>query len=308
MEGGEHLMSVVSVNEYYDRGGSQDQTKTDFSRTFKVLVDDYRDGAAVIFAHPDIPSILSSYVCSGSESWSSSLLRTRTAKMLGGNDTDGFLWDVECKYSTKGEGEEQAGQENPILQPTQISIGTNRYQRAVDTDRTRTTEFPDGKRIANSAGTPFDPPLEVDDSRPYLVLTKNVAFFSLAWLEDYKDATNSDPYLGFVRYFWKVASISADRDYWDAPTGGRFYYWKVQLEIEGNDLLWHPVKILDRGRKHKGPGGTLLPIRVGTDRRPVQDPVLLDGAGNDNQDADFKGYWLEFDIYKRRSFGALGLL
>jgi hypothetical protein len=235
------------------------------------------------------------------------LLRSRTARFQGG-DANEWLWLVECKYSTKGEGDEQEGQENPILQPTHISIRTSSYTKAVEKDRRQTTEFPNGRKITNSAGQKFDPPLEVDDSRPSIMLTKNVSFFSLAWLEDYKDATNSDPYLGFVKYFWRVKGIAADRDFWDAPSGQRFYYWKVSLEIEGNDLLWYPTKVLDRGRYKVGPGNTLLPIRVGTDRRPVQDPVMLDGAGNDNQDPDFEGHFLEFDIYRRRSFGALGLL
>jgi hypothetical protein len=295
-------MAVVEVNEYYDRGGTQEQSKTDFSRTFKVKCDDYRDGAAVIFAHPDIPIILSSYVCSGSEVWSSALLRSRTAKLLGGNNDDGFLWQVDCKYSTKGDGDEEEGQENPILQPTQISVRTNRFTRAIDKDR---SDPP--LKIANSAGQGFDPPLEIDDSRPSLVLKKNVSYFSLAWLEEYKDATNSDDYLGFPQYFWKVASITADRTYWDAPDGSRFYYWEASLEIEGNDELWWPTKVLDRGRYQKGPGNTLLPIRVGTDRKPVQDPVPLDGAGG-NLGPDDDPIFLEFDVYKRRSFGALGLL
>jgi hypothetical protein len=303
-------MAVTEVNEVHDRSGSQEQDKTDFMRTYKVLVDDKRDGAAVIFAHPDVPSILSSYVTTGDEVWSSALLRSRTAKLMGGNETDGYLWQVDCRYSTKSDrgGDEQEGQENPILQPTQISVRTNRFQKAFDKDRTQSTEFPNGKKITNSAGQLFDPVPEFDDSRPVLILRKNVSFFSMAWLEEYKDATNSDPYLGFVKYFWKVSDITADRTFWDAPSGQRFYYWGVSMEIEGNDLLWWPSKILDRGRMQKGPGGTLLPIRAGADRRPVQDPVLLDGAGNDNQDADFEGFYLEFDIYRRRSFGALGLL
>lgn len=297
-------MAVTEVNEVHDRSGSQEQDKTDFTRTYKVLVDDKRDGAAVIFAHPDVPSILSAYITTGDEIWSSALLRSRTAKLLGGNENDGYLWNVECKYSTKGDGDEQEGQENPILQPTQISVRTNRYQKAMDKDRSSPTP----QKITNSAGQLFDPVPEFDDSRPALILRKNVSFFSLAWLEEYKDATNSDPYLGFVKYFWKISDITADRTFWDAPSGQRFYYWEVSMEIEGNDLLWYPTKILDRGRMQKGPGSSLLPIRVGADRRPTQDPVLLDGAGNDNQDADFEGFYREFDIYRRRSFGALGLL
>jgi len=300
-------MAVVEVNEDYDRSGAQEQTKTDFTRTFKVLCDDKRDGAAVVFSSPEIPGILSSYICTGSEAWSSALLRSRASKLLGGNDDDGYLHLVTCRYSTKGEGDETAGQENPILQPTQISIRTNRFQKAVSKDRTE----PQPRAIVNSAGCPFDPPLEIDDSRPSIILKKNVTFFSLAWLEDYKDATNSDPYLGFVKYFWKISSIYADRTFWDAPTGGRFYYWAVELEIEGNDLLWWPTKVLDYGRLQRGPANTLLPIRVGPDRRPVQEPVPLNGAGaphDDLGDPNLEPHFREFDIYKRRSFGALGLL
>jgi hypothetical protein len=295
-------MAVTEVNEVHDRSGSQEQSKTDFTRTYKVLVDDKRDGAAVIFAHPDVPSILSAYITTGDEIWSSALLRSRTAKLLGGNENDGYLWNVECKYSTKGDGDEQEGQENPILQPVQISIRTNRFQKALEKDR---AEPP--VPIRNSAGQQFDPPPEFDDSRPALILRKNVSFFSLAWLEEYKDATNSDPYLGFVKYFWKVSDITADRTFWDAPSGQRFYYWEVSMEIEGNDLLWWPSKIMDRGRYQRGVAGSLLPIRTGADRRPVQDPVPLDGAGNDLA-VDADPVYLEFDVYRRRSFGALGLL
>lgn len=57
----------------------------------------------------------------------------------------------------------------------------------------RSEQFQKPALIVNSSGDPYDPPIEIDDSRIIATVVKNVAQTPL-WLMDYRDAVNSVPF------------------------------------------------------------------------------------------------------------------
>lgn len=303
-------MAVIEVNEMDDDEGSWEKDKRDFVRKFQVLCDRREDAAAVIFPHPDLPQYLDPYYRDEFENWTSSLCRAAKAKRMDNKGRAiedggaGWLWEITYNYSSKGE--DDKGEENPLLKPVKIKVRTNRFEKPIEVDL-------EDVMILNSATMPFDPPVTKDDARPTVTIMRNVPYFDLQILEDYKNATNEDAFLGRPQYFWKVSDLSADMAWWD-DHGILVQYWEVEMEIEGNPDLWEPVSILDRGRYEFGsdsPDPTapqkLVPIRAGEDNRPIQDPVPLNGNGG-RLPSDGDPVFLDFSFYPPQSFGALGLL
>src|SRR5262249_15878222 len=67
------------------------------------------------------------------------------------------------------------------------------------------------RAIVNSAGEPFDPPVEIDDSRLVLTLVRNEPAFAPLTSLLYKDAINSDTFLGAAPGLAKIAMLSSVR-------------------------------------------------------------------------------------------------
>src|SRR5262249_46326548 len=117
------------------------------------------------------------------------------------NDDAPRRWVVTCEYGppTVEQGQQQ---ENPLLRPAVLTWGFTQNSRAVWKDV-------NGTPIQNSAGDAFDPPPEIDDSRPVLTVTRNEAGFNPAIAIQYQDAVNSDQFLGFNAGVVKINGISS---------------------------------------------------------------------------------------------------
>ncbi len=206
------------------------------------------------------------------------------------NDDNPYLWIVTVEYDTTTNPEQE---ENPLDRPAEVTWSFTQFQRIAEKDV-------NGEALLNSAGYYFDPPPEIDDSRPVLTITRNEPAFNASQAIDYQDAVNSDSFLGFEPYQAKVANITATRQF------EKVWYWKVTYEFHFRREQW-TLEILDQGRwragrkaiRQKNEAGTEIP---GTH---VTDPVPLDGNGEPLADpTPDNAVFLPFDVYKEREFSA----
>jgi len=236
------------------------------------------------------------------------------------NRNDSYVWDIDCHYSDEFE-----IKTNPLLDPAKIQWNTEQFQTPVWRDR-------DGNAIINSAGDPFDPPAEKDDSRWTAVITKNVAAIP-AWFFAFQDAVNSSSFTldgkTIAAGEAKMSGINVSETQERNGVSYRVLTMTMHFRGEGDDAgssgygtgggsdefePWELV-MLDAGMRElsnvgSGSGGDaeLRHIKNPGDGEPVSSPVPLDGAG-EALDSPTPGtaVYLGFEVYFERDFNLLPL-
>ncbi len=184
--------------------------------------------------------------------------------------------------------------ENPLLRPAEFSWDSEEVMLPLTQDRA-------GNAVVNSAGFPFDPPLEYEAVRPVLTVVKNMplAAINASFIQNRNNHLNSVDWMGFPAKTLKL-KVSARSAYENG-----IWYWATtyifRVKIDG----WNPVRVLDAGYEELDPGGTWLTIRD-ENGAPVSRPWLLDGAGIALTPGDPEEY-LEFTVYGEFDFAELGL-
>lgn len=215
-------------------------------------------------------------------------------------DDDGYSFIVEAKYGPYPSDYTV----NPLDKPYELSWSLAPYQ-------TTTIEDIDGSPILNTAGDPFDP-IEIDDSRVVLTVTRNEASFDgpLAW--EYRDAINSDEFLGSPPRTVKVAGITARRHY--DQTVLRDWFFTVTYNFHFNADGWRK-KILSTGLRELVNGKRepiYSPRKAGS---AITTPAMLDKNGKHipNEDELEEGeeagepHWLEKKVYKELPFSTFNI-
>ena len=205
-------MTVIAVTEtWHGRKISADQKAQEFQygRSFNIITDSDLDGPQTVRYAAGIPRAFDPYVEADGKyepyALCSHVEITQNAEIP-------RLWHAEAHYST-GSGQDGKNQKDPTKEnkdPLQrragISFDTVKFQRALEKDLT-------GRCIRNSAGDPFDPPLEVDDSRPTLTIERNEASFNNVVFLAYQDAVNNDVFFGFNPGCAKVDKIGVKEQF-----------------------------------------------------------------------------------------------
>lgn len=171
---------------------------------------------------------------------------------------DGLQWKVTVTY-----GKMTDSDPNPLNEPVDIQWSFEQFQKITDRDI-------NGTAILNSAQDPFQEPVEIDDSRPVLTVTRNEASFNSALAYQYRDAVNSTYFYGEAGTV-KVSNISSTRQF-DQQIG---FYWKTTYAFHFNPMGWDKV-ILDQGFREKVAGKKKNILVQGV---PIQESTLLNGAG-----------------------------
>ena len=130
-------------------------------------------------------------------------------------------------------------------------LGAAQYQRPLLVDV-------NGVAVVNSAGDPFDPPIEVDDCRPELSITRvvldsstvvlpfsQVGFRATAYENTINNADVTIDNTTYGTGKLKIAQYSADR----LVVGG-VTYWRETIKIQFRDETWQ-LKIVDQGYRKK---------------------------------------------------------
>jgi len=318
-------MAVVHVHETYygARGGggsleySPAKTIGTATRTFEVKTDAKTDDETVVAAHASIPNI-------GAAHPNNSAMRCLKLTFTNDDSKGPFVWYVTAFYSN-----EYDIAENPLLDAAQTEWDTEQFSRIVWKDR-------DGNPIVNSAGDPFDPPVEKDDSRWISVTSKNVGGVP-AWIYSYQDAINAAEFtFDGVTVPARTAKVQAIHISTPQERNGISYrVLQITMHHRGenvNDVAewgsgsgsgstsdpgdeWDPWDevILDAGFRKKvtgsgSAGSTTMEVIKDADDNPVASPVPLDGSGDVLDDPSLtNNVFLGFQLYVERDFSALPL-
>jgi hypothetical protein len=282
---------IISVREVSSgrTGTVNEKGERSYTRTFQVITDSALDGPLYVRQAPGIP-VRGSIYATDTEIDPGARVKSITPSQ----SDNPKVWEVRVEYSSTTEDE----QENPLERAPEISWSAAPYTRVAWKDN-------NGKAIVNSAGQYFDPPLEVDDSRPVLTITRNEASFNPSLAIDYQDAVNSDAFLGFSPGQAKVAMIQAS-----SATENDVFFWRVTYEFAFRREGW-ALSVLDQGRYEKVSGkpvpikeydtaGNAIPGSHVTDPVPLSGGSRLDNPGPDSVQ------FLSFTVYKERAFSAFG--
>lgn len=204
------------------------------------------------------------------------------------------IWDVTATYST-----ERQLNTTPTSDPVFVQWDTEQFQKPATQDK-------DGDAVVNSAGDPFLPPEQMDDSRRVVTITKNLSSVP-AWILTYQDAVNSDTFtidgISIAIGEAKMQRVSVGPAEIRNGTAFRAVTFVIALRRDG----W-AYKILDQGYNEKDPADS-------TKRKPITvrgqlptSPVLLDGNGNQLANpATANAVYLTYNVYKTQAFSSLPL-
>jgi len=306
-------MAVIQVNEIWNgrTGDMSGDNSRSYSRVFRVFTNSNLDGPLTVLAarRSGVPRLGDLYISPEGAIDTGSTAKRKSAN---NEDEDPRIWIVAVEYDNKTTdpeaqqeqeaetaeekpGEETAEdkeQDDPTEQFVNVSFGFQQFSKVVERDQ-------NGKLIANSAKEPFDPPVEIDDSRPVLTVTRNEFAFNFSLIEQYKDAVNSDPFMGFGAGQVKVFNISGTR-----KSEERRIFWEITYEFHVRREGWK-LKLLDWGTRELI-ANEPKNIREKDDNQPVLKPFPLNGQGQ-KAGAGADPAELTFTVYPEKSFAPLGL-
>lgn len=292
-------MAVVSVTEIWEgRSGNKslEKFRREYQRVFRVYTDSNHDAAATIITHPSLPALGSGYI-TPNEADAGALCKKVEASQ---NAEDPLQWTVTATYDTDVPDPEEQ-EENPLNRPAQWKFSFSKYTKAVEKDL-------DDKAIVNSAGMPFLPPVEIDQSRPVINVTINKATFSYIYVLNLQDAVNMDAWNGFAPNTLKIAGIEVSSQY-----ENNIAFWQLTYNIEVNWEGWNPMKVLDQGYYEKelvsGEEGSQSAVYrrelIRDDfGQPMSGPTLLNGSGEQLPEGSDPVY-LNFRVYRTVSFAGI---
>ena len=336
-------MTVLATNLSADGwvGSEEFGGKRTYTTVYQVEVDDKDDGPSVVLAAAGLPILGSTYTAGNDFDTLTHLLTLGPAERKSGTR---LLWLVPGKWGTPPTNETVEGVDkdgNPTKDPLdfrdRISMGKAQFSAPVEraVNWTALSGRPIGTTgaVINSALVPFNPPLEMDQSRSVIRIIKTASTFPDDDFRLYRDAVNADSILWrwtegvgsphtrleYSPLQLKMASIGGSLQYADGVT-----YWEIEYEMHVNTDTggWRDF-IADRGIHRKaevddpdGFGGTISSLEAAGNpavRRiidangiAVSEPVLLNGFGQPLQPGEATVY-LQYQKYLEVPFGPLNL-
>lgn len=269
-------MAVQSVTEMMDQGCRSMRwdftVGRSYTRKFRVITNTQNDGPRSVILQ--VASKLGDkYECSYNSSEKDFAYATAYAVDQVGED--GLEWIISIDYTPGNPNATGGGPDNnPLDVPIDVKWGFRDHEIVLERDI-------NGDLVANTAGDPFDPPVTVDDPRLLMTVTRNEATFNFAWVVQYRNAINTDPFAGFDPYFCKVLNIEATNQF--NQDVGWYYTVTYQFEFicpKVNDITdGFRKKILSQGYRALGRASG-LPFHVSYKGVEVNSPVLLDEGGH----------------------------
>jgi hypothetical protein len=209
------------------------------------------------------------------------------------NAEDPWLWQAEVSYGPQSTDAAQATND-PLAQPAQVSFSSKLVNVVMTKDA-------DGKTVENSAGDPFDPPLEMEEVRIVVKVRKNLASFDPSQIARFAGAVNEEEFLGAAQGTLKCTAVSGD----PKTERGQTYY-EAQVEFEFKATGWES-EVLDAGFRELDEIDQWVNVidkRTGTF---AAKPVPLDGEGHELA-ADAEPVFLKFQPHQSIDFNQMGIL
>jgi hypothetical protein len=201
-----------------------------------------------------------------------------------------FCWKVTVNYKYIPD---------PLLEPYTVDWLFSSCTEPIDKDKS-------GAALVNSAGEPFDPPIQEEFNDLVLRITRNEAAYDPALASEYKKAVNSDQFLWFEPYTVRCNLFEGRR-----IRIGNLFYYQVNYEFiirqdpdaDGNISGWKR-RILDQGFREKtgtDEGKPTYALILDDNGTPINQPALLDGSGSKLDDAA-DPYYFSFETKPSKSF------
>lgn len=233
------------------------------------------------------------------------------------------LFRVRCTYETDGSGDAVTGpagsggggrgaanrrrRQDPLSRPAEITDHANTFSTVAWLDVY-------GNPILNGARMPFDPPVERDDARLVITITKNRA----ARLNSINviNHINRDPFLGAPAETLKIQEVQQNNEFEEFGDNPPIYYeyWRTSVSLEYKREGWR-TKTLNAGRYQLITAfgqQFVAPITEGLKRgaTPVADPWPLTAAGAAIPAASLPAAAnaITTEHYPKLAFGSLGLI
>lgn len=209
-----------------------------------------------------------------------------------------FIVDYEWSTETPDVQQSSGGNGNgsdPTSKPPKGSFSTRKVTRIYTHDR-------DGNPILNSAGMPYDPPLQGEFSHFIYKIERAEIAFTDATAAAYVDKLNSSMFLGRPKGFVKCNDITASSESADGMT-----YWNVSYEFEYAPEGWQP-EVLEAGLMELvGEGEEKTRQRIKDDEgEDVVEPWPLDDDGQ-KLEAGEDVIYTEWETHEEANFNGLGL-
>lgn len=298
------MATATLIETWAGRDGSvNSQRERMYTRTFLVNVSDPTLGWEWVRLVTGLPRIWDFYVSASGAIDTGSFCQELTGRQKA---EDPYLWDVVARYTNRIQRPDINIVENPLLRPAEISYGATSIMRPATFDR-------NGDAVVNSAGDPFDPPLEVEEHRLTITIVRNQMSYNALGYLGYYDAVNEDAWFGFPKEYVKCCRITGRRQYENGV-----YFWPTTYEFMvrlnrdenltddgGNIFKPWDYPVLDRGFWYLD--GATKKLILDTFGRPSPTSRLLDGAGNELA-AGQPGVYLPFSLCKLKRFADLALL
>lgn len=305
-------MAVVSVESLPEgwEGTHNSLWQRTYKRQFRVETDSRTDGPVTIRLATDggsppaplVPRVGGSYFVTSTEKDLGAFVTNVTTAFEDFNELGGLAWIVTLDY---GPYDASSFGPDPTAWPMLVSFGSARYERVVTVDQA-------GAPILNSAGDPFDEPVTVDDSRSVITVERNELVkyvagtggggsvgFDPTLAERYRDKVNASPWNGFAAKTVKCSGITTGNQQYDS--NAQVWYYTVSYVFEINRDTW--VKhLLDQGFNVLVSG---KPTPVMSKGQRVEEPVLLDGSGN--QLTTGSPVFRSFDAYPSDDFSVFNI-
>jgi len=282
-------MSVVSVKERTEGQRSWKTTEgREHRRVFVVILNDVTDGAQTARLAAGVPDIGDAHPGDA----------TAKAYRVDPQGTASSLaWYVYVDYRRPTH---KTKAEDPLDDPVQIEWGFRTVSAVLEKDR-------NGNGILNSAGEPFDPPLEDDVHILTLTVTRNEPTFSANTANNYVNTVNSGTVtLCGLQVTARQAKLSGCSAQSAERNGVNYCIVRYQLEFKvatwDRDVLDQGIREwIDAGDHSKG----LKQIK-GPDGEYVMKPVKLNGNGRASA-ATADATYLTFECNTLKDFSTLNL-
>ena len=187
----------------------------------------------------------------------------------------------------------------PWLNPPEISWTDTSSQEPVDMDW-------NGDPIVTVNGEAIRG-VTVEVADLVLNVSRNYQSFSPAATFQYRHSVNSDTFASFSPGTGRLTRFSANQ-LWDANSGG---YWKVNASVQFRypfqtsfEKAWY-ARVRHEGLYEKRAGRIVR--AVDKNEEPSAKPVLLKADGTRQEDPE-NAHYLEFQLYNKLPYNALGLL
>lgn len=277
-------MSIVSTVELWDSRSGEQSWKgvVKYARKFRVVCSDNTDHTTTILSSGSIPSRLQSHP--------SNAFALVESRKVSNDPADPRQYLVDVSYTSQFDQDPASTNEDPLSRPAIWSFSFERATKAVREDL-------DGNALDNSAGVPFDPPVEVETSIPIIKIDINKASFSYASIATLQDCVNDATWNGFAAGTVKVRGVEVKQQfennqlYWS-------YSWTLAVKWDG----WQ-AKILDQGFHELDDDGEPKLIRDAFGN-PLPHPSRLDGDGNKLESGE-PSVFLDFTTCRTANFSTV---